>query len=441
MSLPKPTSAKAARSPRTFLFLQGLASPFFAELARSLVWRGHQVRRINISLGDELFWRLPATATSYRGSLAQWRSYLASYLSRETVTDIVLFGDCRPYHRVAISLAAHRRIQVHVCEEGYLRPNWITIERGGVNGYSSLPRDPDLIRSLGAGLPEPEVRDFAGDFVRRAVWDVTYNLANLVGRPFYLGYRRHRPNHVLVEYAGWLKRLVARKRATAHAEAEAARALAHPGGYYLVPLQLDSDYQIRVHSDYAVLAEFLDEVCASFAKHAPREAELLVKVHPLDNGLIDRRAQMRDIAARHGIGPRVRCIEGGYLPALLSHAKGVIVVNSTVGLTAIEVGRPTIALGTSIYDIPGLSYQSGIDRFWTELTPPDPELYAAFRKLVIHRTQVNGGFFGRTGVDLAVANAASRLEADPPDLPFHAAERHATDPLPDDIYGRPLPAE
>jgi capsular polysaccharide export protein len=396
------------------------------------------VRRINISLGDELFWRLPAT--NYRGSLSNWREFLASYLSRETVTDIVLFGDCRPYHRVAISLATHRRIQVHVCEEGYIRPNWITVERGGVNGYSSLPRDPAAIRALAAVLPDPVEETFNGSFARRAVWDVSYNLANMLGRPVYLGYRRHRPNHVLVEYAGWLKQLLQRKRAVAGAEAEAARALAHPGGYYLVPLQLDSDYQIRVHSQYAVLAEFLDEVFASFAKHAPPEPELLVKVHPLDNGLIDRAAQVREIAAKHGIAGRVRCIKGGHLPTLLERTRGVVVVNSTVGLTAIEVGRPTIALGASIYDVSGLAFQGGLDRFWQELTPPEKDLFWAFRKVVINRTQVNGGFFCKVGVALAVKNAAERLEADKPYWQVAPAPE-ASQRAEADIFGRPLPAE
>jgi capsular polysaccharide export protein len=437
LSVAEPASAKTA-SPRTFLFLQGLASPFFAELARTLQARGHRVRRINISLGDELFWRLPAT--NYRGSLSNWRGFLASYLANETVTDIVLFGDCRPYHRVAISLAAHRRIQVHVCEEGYIRPNWITVERGGVNGYSSLPRHPDAIRAMAADLPDPVEAQFGGSFARRAAWDVSYNIANMLGRPVYMGYRRHRPNHVLVEYAGWLKRLTRRKRTVAHAEAEAGKALAHPGGFYLVPLQLDSDYQIRVHSQYAVLGEFLEEVFASFAKHAPREPELLVKVHPLDNGLIDRTTQVMELASKHGIAGRVRCIEGGHLPTLLERTLGVVVVNSTVGLTAIEVGRPTIALGTSIYDVRGLAFQNGLDRFWTELTPPEPDLVAAFRKLVIHRTQVNGGFFCKTGVGLAVKNTAERLEAEKPYWHFAPAEDHEAVPEAD-VYGRPLPAE
>jgi capsular polysaccharide export protein len=424
---------------RTFLFLQGLASPFFADLAKALQRRGHEVRRINISFGDALFWRLPAT--SYRGSLANWRKFLTDFLSDEAVTDIVLFGDCRPYHRVAISLAAHRRVQVHVVEEGYLRPHWITVERGGVNGYSSLPRDPKTIKALAADLPPAPERTFAGSFPRRAIWDVTYNLANILGRPAYPRYRRHRPNHVLVEYAGWLKRIGRRKRLDREAVAAAERVLAHPGGFFLVPLQLDSDYQIRVHSRFAALDEFLNEVFASFARHAPGECRLLVKVHPLDNGLVDRRAQVAELARRHGIGDRVTYIDGGYLPTLLLKARGVVVVNSTVGMSSIEALTPTIALGTAIYDLPGLSYQDGLHRFWTEPTRPDPELVQAFRTLVVHRTQVNGGFFCREGVAMAVQGAAERMESVAPLLHYYPTANQVSGPAAGPLFGRPQPAE
>ena len=52
--------------PRRFLFLQGPISPFFAELAAGLRALGHRTRRINLCLGDRLFWQ-GGEATDYRG--------------------------------------------------------------------------------------------------------------------------------------------------------------------------------------------------------------------------------------------------------------------------------------------------------------------------------------------------------------------------------------
>lgn len=439
VSVPDSLPSGTLTRKRTYLFLQGLASPFFAELARALVARGHRVHRIHFSAGDHLFWPLPAD--SYRGSLANWRKHLLDYLGRESVTDVILFGDCRPYHRIAISLAARRRVQVHVFEEGYLRPHWITVERGGVNGHSSLPSDPGQLRELADGLETPPITPIrGGTFVRRAVWDVSYNVANVLGRPFYPFYRRHRPNHVFVEYAGWLGRIARRRRLDRHADGEVARAIDRPGGYFLVPLQLDSDYQIRVHSRFAEIREFLEEVFASFAGHSPPEAELLVKVHPLDSGLVDRRRQVEGLALQHGIADRVRMIDGGDLPTLLMNTRGVVVVNSTVGTTSLEVSKPTIALGSAIYNVPGLAFQGGIDRFWREGTAPDAGLFLAFKNLVIQRTQVNGGFFSAQDIGLAVAPAADRVEAVEPLLSY----RTVPDPAATAggvIYPRPQPAE
>jgi capsular polysaccharide export protein len=107
--------------PATFLFLQGIATPFFSDLGRALRARGHAVRRINLCPGDWLFWR--GEADNYRGRREAWGEYLEAYLTREGITDIVLFGDCRPFHKAARMIAEYRGLRVHVFEEGYIRPN------------------------------------------------------------------------------------------------------------------------------------------------------------------------------------------------------------------------------------------------------------------------------------------------------------------------------
>jgi hypothetical protein len=61
--------------------------------------------------------------------------------------------------------------------------------------------------------------------------------------------------------------------------------------------------------------------------------------------------------------------------------------------------------------MPGLTFQGGIDRFWTEGVPPDADLFDAFRRVVVERTQINGDFFSDEGLAAAVAGAVTRLEA------------------------------
>jgi len=112
---------------RKFLFLQGPPGPFFRLLKNKLVEQGASVRRINFSGGDKHDW--PDDSVNYAGLMRRWPLFFDRVVLDWGITDLVLFGDCRPVHKVAIRLAQLRGIHVHVFEEGYIRPDWMTLER------------------------------------------------------------------------------------------------------------------------------------------------------------------------------------------------------------------------------------------------------------------------------------------------------------------------
>src|SRR5690606_7063852 len=122
-----------------------------------------------------LFWPI-GQVSSFRGQFSHWGEYLAAYCLNHQVTDIVLFGDSRPYHRVAINRARRLGISIHVLEEGYLRPDWVTLEHGGSNALSALPRDAGALRAAARRLtPAPTRKRVSGGFHRRVVWDVAHH--------------------------------------------------------------------------------------------------------------------------------------------------------------------------------------------------------------------------------------------------------------------------
>jgi len=124
-----------------------------------------------------VFWRLPG-AVDFCGREPEWPQFLDRLIVERAVSDVmILFGDCRPLHRAAIRVAQSRGLRVYVVEEGYFRPDWITLEEGGVNGYSSLPRDPAWFREQ-ARLPPPwrDPAEVPGSFRRRAVEDISITL-------------------------------------------------------------------------------------------------------------------------------------------------------------------------------------------------------------------------------------------------------------------------
>ncbi len=402
----------AAHTQRRFLFLQGLASHFFSELAVRLSARGHAVDHVNFNGGDWLFWR-HAGAVNYRGGLAQWPAAFARILDEKKPTDILLFGDCRPLHRAAIRLAEEQGITVHVFEEGYLRPNWITLERGGVNGHSHLPKEPEFYLQAAKTLPPlQEPPAFVGSFTRRALEDVLYNVTSLLLWPLYPGYKTHRPWPILVEYYGWIKRLALSRRAKRRMIREWPR-LEAGKPFFFFPLQLDCDTQIRNHSSFGRLKPAIIHILTSFANHAPADHLLAIKEHPLDNGLVDWRRFIQKEAEKQGIADRIVYFEEANLDCLVRDSLGTVTVNSTVGALALRMNKPIIALGKAVYAMPGLTHQSGLDRFWTDPEPTNPLLFDAFKRVLGAQCLIPGGFFDQAGIRSAIDHAIERFESQP----------------------------
>ena len=133
---------------RTYLFLQGPHGSFFRELGLALQRAGHRVLRVNICGGDVVDWH-SREAVWYQGRTTDWSGWIGDLMRREGVTDLLAFGDWRPLHREAILVAKLRNIRVWAFEEGYLRPHYITMEEGGVNGNSMLPHSPALLGTCG----------------------------------------------------------------------------------------------------------------------------------------------------------------------------------------------------------------------------------------------------------------------------------------------------
>ncbi len=403
------SNASLHGAPRNVLLLQGLMGPLFRRLGQRLRGAGHSVFKVNFNGGDRLFWRLPG-GIDYRGTLEEWAQALDQILTDKQVTDVILFGDCRDHHMIATKVCRDRDIPVHVFEEGYIRPDWVTFETGGVNGHSSLPRDPAWYLETAAGLPAVEQHDpVPSSFRRRALEGLAYNVADVLTRWYYSNWNNHRPWHPLVEGMGWLRKLRRRKERDLQSEALLARLEASRQPYFLFPLQLDSDAQIRLHSPFAGIAEAIKVVLSSFAAHAPAGTRLVIKEHPLDNGVRDWELISGDLARRFGVEDRVDYLPGGDIVPVAQRSLGMVTINSTSGTLGLSMGIPAVVLGMAIYDIPGITAQGGLDAFWQDPQAPDPAIFDAFRRVLIERCLIRGGFFSPEGLDLVVGQAAERF--------------------------------
>jgi capsular polysaccharide export protein len=397
---------------RTLLFLQGPTSVFWRELGSAFSANGHRVLKINCNFGEQWYWR-QLSAWNYRGRFRNWRHYLHRFMTTQHVTDVIYYADRLPYHVVAADVARELGVRTFVVENGYLRPDWITLERGGMSAYSHFPSDPGKIRQIAAQAAEPDLTDrylhrpFTEDF-----HEANYHNVEFLFRTHFPFYRPDRDTNTFVNIASGLRRRFRRKELDRRADAVIGQLIAGKLPFFLVAMQTQGDYQIRDNSPYTGIGDMIEEVAVSFAAHASPSHKLVFKLHPHDNAVVNWRQTIAEAAARHGINGRVETIDGGDLVTLFAIANGVVTVNSTVGLRAIRNGCPVKCLGAAIYDVPGLTHQGGLDTFWSHPAAIDRGMADAFVRAINGTIQIKGSFYHPAGRQAAIAEIVKRIEND-----------------------------
>ena len=419
--------AQVTPQQKSFLLLQGVASPFFAELEKALIDAGHKALKINFCGGDLLAGRFFSTALNhinFQQSLEELPEFYQTLFTDHNITDIALFGDTRPVHVPAIELAKQQSIAVHVFEEGYFRPNWVTLDGNGVNAYSKVyqhsENEPEWFLQHVERNPDwqDKSENTGGGLAIRAWHDIRYHLAKTLLKPMFPKYETHRPDSPLQEYWGFIRRMPMVSLYYKRQSNQKIKALiASKSPFYLLPLQLEADSQIRLHSDFTSLEHVIQTTLESFATKASEHAKLVIKLHPLDPWFINYPKIIESLCNQYQIDKdRVIYLEAGNLNALLEHAQGTVLVNSTVGTSALAVGCPVIALGSAIFDIPGLTFQGELDDFWANTEKPDAELFDAFKQSYIEHTQINGSFYNQKGIKMAVDATIKRFAENTPQL-------------------------
>lgn len=410
---------------RRILMLQGPMGNFFNRVAKWLGERGVAVKKINFSGGDWLFHRRLDTI-DYKGKLSDFPEFLRTFLLQHDIDGVLCFGDCRHYHSAAKPVADALGVPFFVFEEGYVRPDYITLECGGVNVNSLVPRNPAFYRAL-PDVPVPKPAPAYPNF-RRAAWAsmIYYGAGRLLHARYPL-YRHHKKFSIRYETRNWCRSWVRKHLNRWRDEPVFDRLIKeYNGQYFAVALQVYNDSQVTKHSPYADVRDFIREVVASFAAQAELCHHLVFKHHPMDRGQRDYRRLINGLCVEHGVEGRVHYVHDVHLPTLLRHARGVVTINSTVGLSTLYHAKPLKLMGRALYDMEGLTYQGTLDCFWRAEMQIDWELWRRFRTYLITQTQLNGAFYGRDFHSLlrTPANAARVLSAPLELKPLAADPQH-----------------
>ena len=384
---------------RRFLFLQGPHGPWFHRLGRMLRAAGAEVWRVGFNLGDRAFWPGPGYI-AFDAPQDQWPATCARLIDQHQITDLVLYGDTRPIHAKAVAEAKARGLTVHVFEEGYLRPYWVTYERDGSNGHSrlmdlSVPQMQAALARIDVDLPDTPAT--WGDMRQHMFWGALYHGFVALGRQSYRNFRPHRALTVGQEFRLYLQRFL--MMPLHRVERRLATGRIRRGGfpYHLAILQLEHDASFRDHSPFASMTDFLALVMAGFARGAPRHYHLVFKAHPLEDGRVPLAFEIRRLAALHGLTDRVHFVRGGKLAQLLNDARSAVTVNSTAGQQALWRGVPLRSFGAAVFAKPEFVSQQPLEAFFAAPERPDTKSYRDYRHFLLETSQVVGGFYSSVG--------------------------------------------
>lgn len=377
------------------LLLQGPMGPFFKKLDHYLRANGAQTFRICFNGGDRFF-ADEDNRFDYSGKTAHWKAFITDFCSEKKIQAIILYGDCRFYHRVAKDVATQSGIQIFVFEEGYVRPNFITLEANGVNAHSAVPRNSAFYKQLKPKrAASDDSRSLKYSYYRWTLFSIVYFIFMQLWRHRYPFNKHHRNTNIGFEIVYGIRNGL-RKIRFALTEKPFLAAITNSMSkkYFFVVLQVQYDFQISRHSPFGNMEDFIRSVMASFADHAPSDAYLVFKHHPMDRGRPLFYGYIRKLANQMGVSKRVIVVHDVHLPTCLKNAMGTITINSTVGIASLFHGTPTIVLGEAFYDIDGLTCKGlPLNRFWTAYKTPDRKLFQQFHNYLIEKTQLWGSFY------------------------------------------------
>jgi capsular polysaccharide export protein len=161
---------------------------------------------------------------------------------------------------------------------------------------------------------------------------------------------------------------------------------------------------------------------SSNAAHASRNSVLVIKHHPMDRAYHDYTVLIRELVAQYSLQNRCFYIHDQHLPSLLKNTCGVVVVNSTVALSALFHKAPVKVCGKAIYNMAGLTFQGPLALFWRQAhaSRPNQLLYQSFVAHLIEHTQLNGSFYKRLPIPMLATGLSWKDRSAPAKIIRHS---------------------
>ena len=384
-------AAGGVRKKRRILIIQGDWESGMCRLALDLKDAGHKVSKV-LFCAPDLTYAIKGVRTHiFRRPIEEFESWLREIIRKHRYDSFFLYNHYRPYNQIAWDLAEELKLHCQVFELGLIRPDCVMVFDNKTLPIHEVKRLWGKVIS-GEYTPKPVPRPSELCQINTTAKLIQFCTNFLISRityplfPHFVDQRQMNLWHHLKHGLIHLVRFIERDR---DGDYDPWFAGDMSDQYYAVPLQVHSDTQIIKCSSFTSIEQFIRKVALSFARHAPSDTKLVFKVHPMDRGYKDYSDLITGL--NHGIGGnRLLYVDRVHLPTLLENSRGVVNINSSVGISGLVHNAPVIALGHAVYDLPELTFQGELDDFWTKAQAPDPQRVKQFMNLLLENNQGRG---------------------------------------------------
>ena len=377
------------------LFLVGPIGTFFARLSNYL--ESNNVRTYKILFPLHEFGFPKSRIIKYSQDINYFKKFLRKILINYEIKHIFMYGNVLIPHKQALDLINELKkegnnINSHIFELGYLRPNFVTLEKEGINYNSGFIKNKDFYSRQDSYKVFPIASKHARFRIRK-IWK-SISFINHCFKNYRIVEYQHKlqpkPIYIWFQIKGFFL-----KYFFFFTEYKLKNYFSCKN-YYVVILQVSTDSQITEGSDFKDNKKFIYKVIKDFSEANRNDINLVFKHHPRDRGYINYRHQIEKIAKEFGVFNNVFYIHDYYLSKLFqnSNCKGTVLINSTVGYQSLFHSVPVKSLGITPYNIKGLSDQKDLASFFKNPSPVDKLLFNKFYKYILENSQINGNFDG-----------------------------------------------
>jgi capsular polysaccharide export protein len=378
------------------LLLQGPLGEFFSKLASYFLKKGSVVYKINFNGGDKFFYKHKINVFDFNDIDSQFEIFIEKILKKHSIKAIFLMGDKRFYHLKAIEVAKRFGVDIWCLEEGYLRPNYFTLEKNGVNNSSNFSIiDPLKIKQVKFNYQLDQYKSFLPMCFNAIVYWF-FSLIKDAQFPLYKHHKQLDLNKGLFWILGFLRFL---KYEITEFSIRRRLRKEENKKYFLCILQVHDDFQVTSNSHFDSVEQYLEEVIQCFAKYIKNsnaQDVLLIKHHPLDIGERNYLKLINNLKSQYQLDKQIVYFHNiRYLSNIYRIFKGAVTINSTLGLKLLYNNIPVINLSSSFYNKVGLAYQGTLDDFFKDPGFVDQKLVYNYINYMISQNQVNGCLYSK----------------------------------------------